>query len=166
MRPSPWLSDVALALAFVSAARGPAAAPARRAVPPARRAATRDWWACVTNEHAGSLTIIDGATRRAIATIRIGRRPRGIHASPDGRWLYVALRATSQLWRCRVTIQQQRRARQHPAIGSVGRNHEKRCWIACVGHLTPQKGPMARNRTTFAPGNGAARKSLNLRSTA
>ncbi len=57
-----------------------------RASVPAQR-----YWVCVTNEQSGDLTIIDGATRRTIATIPLGKRPRGIHASPDGRRLYVAL---------------------------------------------------------------------------
>lgn len=48
-------------------------------------------WICVSNERAGTVTVIDGATRATLATIRLGKRPRGVHASPDGRWLYVAL---------------------------------------------------------------------------
>lgn len=48
-------------------------------------------WVCVSNERAGTVTVIDGSTRSALATIRLGKRPRGIHASPDGRTLYVAL---------------------------------------------------------------------------
>jgi len=48
-------------------------------------------WICVSNERSGTVTVIDGATRAAVATIRLGKRPRGIHASPDGRTLYVAL---------------------------------------------------------------------------
>jgi YVTN family beta-propeller protein len=49
------------------------------------------YWVCVTNEHSGDLSVIDGATRRVVATIPLGKRPRGVHASPDGRTLYVAL---------------------------------------------------------------------------
>src|SRR5204863_9366521 len=71
---------LALALAVVALA---ASAAARR------RAA--DYWVCVTNEQSGDLTVIDGMTRTALFTIPLGKRPRGIHASPDGRTLYVAL---------------------------------------------------------------------------
>lgn len=45
----------------------------------------------VTNEMSGDLTIIDSATLAAIATVPLGKRPRGIHASPDGKTIYVAL---------------------------------------------------------------------------
>lgn len=45
----------------------------------------------VTNEVSGDLTVIDPATESAIATIPLGRRPRGIRSSPDGRQLYIAL---------------------------------------------------------------------------
>jgi YVTN family beta-propeller protein len=45
----------------------------------------------VTNETSGDLSIIDGATFEVMATIPLGKRPRGIHASPDGRTIYVAL---------------------------------------------------------------------------
>jgi YVTN family beta-propeller protein len=48
-------------------------------------------WICVSNERSGTVTVIDGATRSTLATIRLGKRPRGIHAAPDGRTLYVAL---------------------------------------------------------------------------
>jgi YVTN family beta-propeller protein len=45
----------------------------------------------VTNESSGDLTIIDAATLTPTATIKLGKRPRGIAASPDGSRLYVAL---------------------------------------------------------------------------
>lgn len=48
-------------------------------------------WVCVSNERSGTVTVIDGTTRTTLSTIRLGKRPRGIHASPDGRTLYVAL---------------------------------------------------------------------------
>jgi len=49
---------------------------------------------CVSNEKSGDITIIDGADQRAIATVPVGKRPRGILASPDGKMLYVALSGT------------------------------------------------------------------------
>jgi len=45
----------------------------------------------VTNEVSGDLTIIDAANYSLVATIPLGKRPRGIHASPDGKTIYVAL---------------------------------------------------------------------------
>src|SRR6185436_9017634 len=45
----------------------------------------------VTNETSGDLTVIDAATQTAITTAPLGKRPRGIQPSPDGKSLYVAL---------------------------------------------------------------------------
>jgi YVTN family beta-propeller protein len=45
----------------------------------------------VTNELSGDLSIIDGQTRAVIATVPLGKRPRGLRASPDGKRLYIAL---------------------------------------------------------------------------
>jgi YVTN family beta-propeller protein len=48
----------------------------------------------VSNEHAGTVTIIDGSDFHVVATIPVGKRPRGIHVSPDGKTVYVALSGT------------------------------------------------------------------------
>src|SRR5215470_745833 len=48
----------------------------------------------VTNETSGDLTVIDSADFEVVGTYRLGKRPRGIHASPDGRTIYVALSGT------------------------------------------------------------------------
>jgi len=45
----------------------------------------------VTNERSGDLSEIDSSTLQVTATIPLGKRPRGIHASPDGQFLYIAL---------------------------------------------------------------------------
>src|ERR1700720_4627706 len=45
----------------------------------------------VTNEMSGDLTVIDAATLTPVATIPLGKRPRGLASSPDGTRLYVAL---------------------------------------------------------------------------
>src|SRR5690606_23945020 len=45
----------------------------------------------VTNERSGDLTVIDGPTRQVLATVPLGKRPRGLKLSPDGKLLYVAL---------------------------------------------------------------------------
>ena len=47
-----------------------------------------------TNEKSGDVTVIDGSTLTVTATIPVGKRPRGIHSSPDGRIVYVALSGT------------------------------------------------------------------------
>ena len=41
-----------------------------------------------------NLTVINGADFKVTATIPVGKRPRGIHASPDGKTVYVALSGT------------------------------------------------------------------------
>ena len=45
----------------------------------------------VTNERAGEISIIDPASRKEIGRIAVGKRPRGLVASPDHKTLYVAL---------------------------------------------------------------------------
>src|SRR5262245_16631117 len=48
----------------------------------------------VSNEKSGDLTVIDGANFKVTATIPVGKRPRGVRASPDGNTVYVALSGT------------------------------------------------------------------------
>jgi YVTN family beta-propeller protein len=48
----------------------------------------------VTNEVSGDLSVIDSEKMEVIATVPLGKRPRGIHASPDGKFIYVALSGT------------------------------------------------------------------------
>jgi YVTN family beta-propeller protein len=45
----------------------------------------------VTNETGGDLSVIDASSNAVVATIPLGKRPRGIVASPDRSLLYVAL---------------------------------------------------------------------------
>jgi YVTN family beta-propeller protein len=45
----------------------------------------------VTNETSGDMSIIDSATLNVVHTIPLGKRPRGIVASPDNKTIYVAL---------------------------------------------------------------------------
>src|SRR5438552_6754011 len=66
------------------AATQPAAAPA---APPPQPAVGL----YVTNEQSGDLSIIDVDAAKVVGTIPLGKRPRGIAASPDGAKLYVAL---------------------------------------------------------------------------
>jgi YVTN family beta-propeller protein len=55
------------------------------------RAAGKSYLVCVSNERSGTVTVLDGASHNVLATIPVGKRPRGIHPSPDGQQLYVAL---------------------------------------------------------------------------
>ena len=48
----------------------------------------------VSNEKSGDVTFIDGGSRQVVATVAVGHRPRGIHPSPDGRFVYVAISGT------------------------------------------------------------------------
>jgi YVTN family beta-propeller protein len=48
----------------------------------------------VSNEKSGDITVISGTDFKVLATIPAGKRPRGIHASPDGKVVYVALSGT------------------------------------------------------------------------
>src|SRR2546427_1577416 len=43
----------------------------------------------VTNEKSDNVTVIDAATRKVIKSIPVGKRPRGVAVSPDGRRVYV-----------------------------------------------------------------------------
>jgi YVTN family beta-propeller protein len=45
----------------------------------------------VTNETAGSVTVIDEPSHKVAATVVLGKRPRGMQAGIDGRQLFVAL---------------------------------------------------------------------------
>jgi YVTN family beta-propeller protein len=48
----------------------------------------------VTNERSGDVTVISGSNLEVTATIPVGKRPRGIHVSPDGKIVYIALSGT------------------------------------------------------------------------
>src|ERR1700724_1902836 len=79
---------LALSACSQEPAKPAAATPAPAAAPPAPPPAVRVY---VTNEMSGDLTVINGDTQAVIATAPLGKRPRGIQVSPDGKSLYVAL---------------------------------------------------------------------------
>ena len=56
--------------------------------------AAQNYQVWVSNEKSGDVTIIDGSSLQVIGTVTAGKRPRGIHTSPDGRTVYVALSGT------------------------------------------------------------------------
>lgn len=56
--------------------------------------ASQSYQVYVSNEKSDDITVIDGNDRQVLGTIPVGKRPRGIHASPDGKTVYVALSGT------------------------------------------------------------------------
>jgi YVTN family beta-propeller protein len=48
----------------------------------------------VSNEKSNDVTVIDGGTNKVAGTVPVGKRPRGIHVSPDGKTVYVAVSGT------------------------------------------------------------------------
>ncbi len=56
--------------------------------------AAQNYQIYVSNEKSGDVTVIDGSDNQVLATIPVGKRPRGIHASPDGKTVYVSLSGT------------------------------------------------------------------------
>src|SRR5690242_4733975 len=51
----------------------------------------------VSNERSGDVTMIDGTTDSVVATFPVGKRPRGIHATPDGRRVFVTLSGSPRM---------------------------------------------------------------------
>ena len=86
---------VALALTMTAAACGgnqPAPAATQAAAPAAPAPPSQPALGLyVTNEQSGDLSVIDADAGTVVGTITLGKRPRGIAASPDGTKLYVAL---------------------------------------------------------------------------
>ncbi len=78
------------ACAFISTScnSGPgASSPGGSNVPPRKPAVT----VYVTNEASGDLSVIDAANNEVIATLPLGKRPRGVHLTPDRKNVLVAL---------------------------------------------------------------------------
>jgi YVTN family beta-propeller protein len=61
------------------------------------RAESPSYLVFVSNERSGDITVIDGSTDDVIATFPVGKRPRGIHATPDGRHLFVTLSGSPRM---------------------------------------------------------------------
>src|SRR3954471_24212929 len=66
-------------------------------VAPHATVASSDYLLYVSNERSGDVTIIDGTTGTVAATIPVGKRPRGVHCSPDGSRVYVALSGSPRM---------------------------------------------------------------------
>lgn len=61
------------------------------ATPAASAAPPTGYRVYVTNERAGTLSVIDGPSRKVVATVQLGKRPRGLKLSGDGKTLLVAM---------------------------------------------------------------------------
>jgi YVTN family beta-propeller protein len=64
------------------------------ALSPIAAIAAQNYQIFVSNEKSGDVTVINGSDNKVLGTIAVGKRPRGIHASPDGKTVYVALSGT------------------------------------------------------------------------
>ena len=51
----------------------------------------------VSNERSGDVSVIDGMTDEVVGTFPVGKRPRGIHASPDGSRVFVTLTGSPRM---------------------------------------------------------------------
>src|SRR5467141_4113542 len=61
------------------------------------RAESPDYFVYVSNEHSGDISVIDGATDAVVATFKAGKRPRGIHAAPDSKRVFVTLSGSPRM---------------------------------------------------------------------
>jgi YVTN family beta-propeller protein len=63
----------------------------------ATRAESTSYLVFVSNERSGDVTVIDGGTDDVVGTFPAGKRPRGIHATPDGRRIFVTLSGSPRM---------------------------------------------------------------------
>src|SRR6476620_2774034 len=61
------------------------------------RAESPGYLVFVSNERSGDITVIDGTTDRVVANFPVGKRPRGIHATPDGTRVFVTLSGSPRM---------------------------------------------------------------------
>src|SRR5262247_4397316 len=61
------------------------------------RAEPPNYLVFVSNERSGDVTVIDGATDNVVGTFPVGKRPRGIHATPNGRRVFVTLSGSPRM---------------------------------------------------------------------
>src|SRR5213594_3786239 len=61
------------------------------------RAETPGYLVFVSNERSGDVTVIDGSSDAVVATIPVGKRPRGIHVAPDGTRVFVTLSGSPRM---------------------------------------------------------------------
>ncbi|HKR62760.1 MAG TPA: hypothetical protein VJZ00_03425, partial [Thermoanaerobaculia bacterium] len=51
----------------------------------------------LSNEDAGTASVLDAASGKPLATLIVGTEPEGVTASPDGRWVYVTAETSNVL---------------------------------------------------------------------
>src|SRR5215469_7224754 len=56
--------------------------------------AAQEYEIFVSNEKSGDVTVIDGGTLESVATFHVGKRPRGIRSTRDGKRVYVSVSGT------------------------------------------------------------------------
>src|SRR5213592_2574227 len=61
------------------------------------RAEAPSYLVFVSNEKSGDVTVIDGSTDAVVATFPVGKRPRGIHAAPDRKRIFVTLSGSPRM---------------------------------------------------------------------
>src|SRR5437764_15375191 len=61
------------------------------------QAGAQNYFVFVSNERSGDVTVIDGATDAVVATFKVGKRPRGIRATPDGTRVFVTLSGSPRM---------------------------------------------------------------------
>ena len=57
----------------------------------------QNYFVFVSNERSGDVSVIDGATDAVVATFKVGKRPRGIHVTPDGQRVFVTLSGSPRM---------------------------------------------------------------------
>src|SRR5678816_2882912 len=82
---------LSLAVLLWSACTTPAPQPEPAKEPPKAARPAGSYHVYVTNERSGDMSIIDSITNEVVSTVPLGKRPRGIHISPDQKTVYVAL---------------------------------------------------------------------------
>jgi YVTN family beta-propeller protein len=60
-------------------------------------AEAQNYFVFVSNERSGDVTVIDGTTDSVIGTFPVGKRPRGIHAAPNGGRVFVTLSGSPRM---------------------------------------------------------------------
>ena len=60
-------------------------------------AESENYFAFVSNERSGDVTVIDGTNDAVVATFAVGKRPRGIHPAHDGKRIFVALSGSPRM---------------------------------------------------------------------
>src|SRR5881396_3824213 len=61
------------------------------------RAEPSSYLVFVSNERSGDVTVINGATDSVVGSFPVGKRPRGIHATPAGKRLFVTLSGSPRM---------------------------------------------------------------------